>query len=241
MPRYPKKSVSKKKTSSYKSLSRQVKTLSKKMTQKLQSVQFLTTNSFNTSQSDPTMNFANAQILTNYSQWQYLFPGIPNTFVAGSTPKMYHRYTTVDITWKKDGPLTAKETSDVDATFYLVSPKDSRGHIDSNHPLASTIDYSTYEGKTWLNLKNFKVHSMRRMTLTSDDSGPNEFRFQMKAKMNASVLNTGNYMNSSASWKEMNYSPDPSDNLYLLIFTNDFSLDAESTHITYSALHSINL
>lgn len=232
--KFPSKSVKKTYRKSKKStLNKRLKALEIKTKQVTHNVQFVSSDNFLTS--SVTGNYVSATKLTNYVTWQFMFPssavGFPTNYQA------IHKKTVVDLCFRKDGSLL-KETANVDATFFLASPRDSRGSVDTV-PLTNNVDYYLYDGIAYLNTKAWNIKAYRRITLASDDSGPNEKRFKMLAKMNCKITNTGATALASQDWKQMNSSPDPSDNLYLICFTNDSNVDGESSALSYNALHSM--
>lgn len=175
--------------------------------------------------------------LSNYAQWSYQFPtsavGFPINYQAT------HLKSRVDIILKKKYTGLGKEVDNVTFTIFLARLRDSRGVLNSTNPMQLGNDYTIQDGLAFLNPKNFQLLARRVVVLASDDSGPNEKRLTLHAKMNAKIVNTGNLSTGAQSWKNLNESPDPSDNLFLFVFSNDLQGDLQSTAMSYHAIHSV--
>lgn len=178
--------------------------------------------------------------LSNYSAWNRIF-GTSSDDEDGN--KMIHKSFGMDMYFN-----SSSEPNQINFSVFLVSLKDDmRGagfsNTTGNLSLSSGFDYYATDGLTLINKKNFNIHGSRRFTLGNNGTGlgssgaqtqyGTDRRIYMKMSCNKTVTN------STGNWKALDCSPDPSDNLYLLVFNDNAILDAEWPKVRINIVHTV--
>lgn len=178
--------------------------------------------------------------LSNYSNWNAIFGTNANDAHAKS---MIHKGFGLDMYLNSHS-----EPNQVQFTIFLVSLKDDgRGfafnNTNGNLSLSSGIDYYIQGGLVLLNKNNFNIHAIKRCVLGNNGVGlgsstaqtqyGTDRRYYMKIRANKKV------MNQQGDWKDLDCSPDPSDNYYLLIFNDNGILDAEWPRARINVVHTV--
>lgn len=199
----------------------------------------MTREQFRTSDETDVINPYAALILTNYSSWARLWPStstVPGTVKAD----MFHRYTIIDNHITLDN--INNEEGEVVFTYFVFSTKDAGGVLPTSvgvPSLTNNVDYSLVQGQAYLNLNKFKILYMKRFTLTGGDgtdmqADRSSIRFSAKIKVMSKVTSV------DGSWNNLAESPDPSDNIYHVLFNDNSSADLENPRWRWSALHSVD-
>lgn len=178
-------------------------------------------------------------ILTNYSSWARLWPST-STVPATVKPDMFHRYTIIDNHVTHDA--INNEEQEVVYTYFIFKCRDAGGVLPTSlgvPSLTNNVDYSLVQGQAYLNLNKYKILYMKRFTLTGGDGADmqadrSSIRFSAKIKVMNKVSNT------DGSWNQLTESPDPSDNIYHVLFNDNSSTDLENPRWRWSALHSVD-
>jgi len=178
--------------------------------------------------------------LTNYSDWNGIFGASSDDATANS---MIHKGFGIDMLFD-----AGSETDQINFTVFLVSLKDDiRGGAFNRTTgalsLTDSVDYYTYQGFSMLNKKCFNIHSVKRFTLGNNGVGlgsstaqtqyGTDRRFYTKITCNKSITNP------HGDWKQLNCSPDPSDNYYLLVFNDNGILDAQYPRLRMNVVHTV--
>lgn len=139
-------------------------------------------------------------------------------------------------------PNPEEETQNVE--LYAVSLRDSANDLLNQttgtlNNLSQGVHYYQYQGFTYINMKYFKVHAHKRWQLsTGVDISPGaqnldgyngrlDFKINVDKVIAAPSDNTNNQ-----SWKAMTCSRDPSQNYFLIWFTDNSSLDTEDVRVS---------
>lgn len=235
-----KKSYSSRRKSSYRrpkttlrSLQKQVKTLQKKTKTITERDQYAIVEGI-----DVVGNYV-ARNLCNYSGWDKVWTST-GTAVDNVRSSMYHRRILIDNNVTLDN--INNEEGEIRFTYFIVSRRDTASTAtDTVNSLSLTdaVDYAFVNGMAMMNLKKWKVHYVKRFTLTGGDGADMQadqckIRFQCYIKPNVRVTNP------DGNWKALTNSPDPSDTFYALLFSDNSSVDLENPRWTMSVLHSID-
>lgn len=181
----------------------------------------------------------NGTILSNFVNWDLLWPSTV-TSTHQSRPKMKWLSTIVDCNITLDN--INNEEGEIQFTAFLISPKNSRGQVALSGTVPTLVadqDYYTYAGKTYLNLNAFKIHAMKRFTLTGGDGADMQAdkivkRFRLKAYHKGRVVE-----NTDGSWKSLSRPGEPSDDLFLVCFNNNSVADLENPRWDWNVLHNV--
>lgn len=230
---YKKRLTRRKGTTSLQSLAKQVKTLQKKTKLITERDQYVTVDAMDTVSPYVVRN------LCNYNAWTKLWTST-GTGIQGIRSSMYHRYLTIDNLVTLDN--TNNEEGTINFTYFIVSRRDTAGTAtDTGTALSLTadVDYSNYNGRTFMNLKKYKVHFCKRFTLTGGDGADMQAdncqrRFTAHVKVGKKIVNPDGH------WQTLSNSPDPSDTYYALLFNDNFIGDLEEPRWSFSCLHSID-
>lgn len=177
--------------------------------------------------------------LCNYSSWSKLWPST-GTDIATVRNEMYHRYIMLDNNVTLDN--ANNEEGEIQFTYMIISRKDAAGSAtDTGNSLSLTdgVDYALAQGKAYMNLKKWKVHFVKRFTLTGGDGsdlqpGASLRRFSCRIKVGAKIVNP------DGSWTSLSNSPDPSDTYYAVLFNDNSSADLENPRWTAGVYHSVD-
>lgn len=178
-------------------------------------------------------------ILSNFVNWDTLWPSTV-TSVHQVRPKMKWMSTVCDINVTLDN--INNEEGEIQFTAFLISPKNSRGQValsGSVPTLVADQDYYTYAGKTYLNLNAWKIHDMRRFTLTGGDGADMQAdkcfkRFKLKAYHKGKVIE-----NTDGSWKSLSRAGATEHDLFLVLMNNNAGADLEYPRLDYNVLHTV--
>lgn len=180
--------------------------------------------------------------LCNYSDWQRMWPSTSSA-ASAIRSKMYHRYISLDNLVTLDN--TNNEEGTVNFTYMIVSRKDAAGSAtDSTNALTLTsgVDYivggGDAAGIAYMNLKKWKVHYVKRFTLTGGDLTDLQAD-QMQKRFKAYIKVKATVENPDGSWNTLTNSPDPSDTYYAILFNNNGTGDLESPRWSFNAIHGI--
>lgn len=233
----PKKIATKRRSAySMKSLARQVQLLQKKT--KLVTENDTYVDNLGTDVVSPYV----VHNLCNYSAWFKAWPST-STAISAVRNTMYHKSITLDNLVTLDN--INNEEGTVNFTYFVISRRDEAGTATdmAAAPLTLTanVDYvnpGSY-GFVYMNLKKWRVHAVRRFTLTQmdapdTDAGNAQRRFSLKIKVGKKISNP------DASWKVLENSPDSSDTYYAVLFNDNSTADLENPRWSLSAIHSIN-
>lgn len=178
--------------------------------------------------------------LSNYSNWTAIFGTNANDAHAKT---MIHKGFGIDMYLN-----SSTEPNSVQFTVFLVSLKDeARGfafnNTNGNLSLSSGVDYYAQNGLVLLNKHSFNIHAIRRCVLGNNGVGlgsstaqtqyGTDRRYYFKIRTSKKVQNQG------GDWKDLDCSPDPSDNYYLLIFNDNGILDAEWPRARINVVHTV--
>lgn len=171
--------------------------------------------------------------LNNFTSWTHLWPTV-NTATHNTRSKMYWLGFKFDFNVTLDN--INNEEGEIQFTAFIVSTKDAAGSTLITTPLTNNVDYTMTGGMAMMNPKKFKVHWQRRFTLTGGD-GPD-----MQA--DRCLYRSGGYIKvrkmieaTDDDWRGLSNSPDPSDNYYFIVLSNNDSADLENPRLTY---HFVN-
>lgn len=177
--------------------------------------------------------------LTDYTAWARLWP---TTTQVPATVKsqMFHRYTIIDNLITLDN--INNEEGLINFTYFVFSTRDAAGTLPTSlgvPSLTNNVDYSLVQGQAYLNLSKYKIHYMKRFTLTGGDGADmqadrSQIRFTARIKPMCKVVAV------DQSWNALSGSPDPSDNLYHVLFNDNSSTDLENPRWQWTALHSVD-
>lgn len=222
-----------KKTTSVAKLARDIRQLKAK--QKVSIVQAAYGQQSGTDMGDPY----NGTILSNFVNWDTLWPSTVTS--AHQTRNIMKWKTTVcDINITLDN--INNEEGEIQFTAFLISPKDARGQVALSGTVPTLVadqDYYTYAGKTYLNLNAWRIHSMKRFTLTGGDGADMQAdnitkRFRLKAYHKGKKVE-----NVDGSWKSLSRPGDPSNDLFLVVFNNNSVADLENPRMDWNVLHTV--
>lgn len=180
-----------------------------------------------------------ATIISNFVNWDTLWPSTV-TSSHQTRSKMKWKSTICDVNITLDN--INNEEGEVQFTAFLISPKNARGQValsGSVPTLVADQDYYSYAGKTFLNLNSWKIHSMKRFTLTGGDGADMQTgsifkRFRLKAYHKGRIVE-----NPDGSWKSLSRPGEPSDDLFLVVFNNNSVGDLENPRWDYNVLHTV--
>lgn len=218
------------------SLTRQVKSLQKKTAVVMEKDVYQIAEAIDCGQPYVVRN------LCNYVDWQKMWASTSSS-ASAIRSRMIHRYFTLDNLVTLDN--TNNEEGTVNFTYFIVSRKDSAGSAtDSTNALTLTsgVDYivggGDAAGIAYMNLKKWKVHYVKRFTLTGGDltdiqADQMQKRFRCYVKVNKTVENP------DGSWNTLTNSPDPSDTYYAILFNNNGTVDLENPRWSFNAIHGI--
>jgi len=179
--------------------------------------------------------------LSNYSNWVNIFGSSSNDSEAN---KMIHKSFGLDMYLE-----SSTEPNSIQFTVFLVSLKDQiRGaafnNSNGNLTLANNTDYYAQNGLVLLNKSAFNIHAVKRCVLGNNGVGlgsstaqtqyGTDRRYYMKVSCNKTVGDS-----PQGDWRNMDCSPDPSDNYYLLIFNDNGILDAENPRVRINVVHTV--
>jgi len=179
--------------------------------------------------------------LSNYTSWVNIFGSSANDSEAN---KMIHKSFGLDMYLNSHS-----EPNSIQFTIFLVSLKDQiRGaafnNSNGNLSLTNNTDYYAKDGLVLLNKKAFNIHAIKRCVLGNNGVGlgsstaqtqyGTDRRYYMKMTCNKSVGDS-----PQGDWRNMDCSPDPSDNYYLLIFNDNGILDAENPRVRINVVHTV--
>lgn len=217
------------------SLARQVKSLQKK-------TKVITENDtyYVSTATDVAAPFA-AWNLSNYTTWVKAWATATNT--AGNLRSaMYHKSFYIDNLVTLDN--INNEEGTVNFTYMIISRRDVAGTATDTYAslsLTANDDYLTgsTNGFVYMNLKKWKVHAVRRFTLTQmdidgADSSVCQKRFNIKVKVGKKIEA------GDANWKTLENSPDPSDTYYAVLFNDNLSTDLESPRWSFTCMHNVS-
>lgn len=231
--RSPAKKRTFRKRSTIASLQKAVRTLQKKTQQVTENDIFEITEAID------NVSPYSARNLCNYSGWNKLWPSTATALEAVRS-KMYHKSFTIDNMITLDN--VNNEEGLINFTYFIVSRKDTAGTAtDTVNALSLTsgVDYNTVDGKAFLNLKKWKIHFMRRFSLTGGDGA--DMQADLSQKRIVAKIRVGKKVeNPDGGWRTMTNSPDPSDTYYALLFSNNSSADLENPRWTFNCIHSVN-
>jgi len=179
--------------------------------------------------------------LSNYSSWVNIF-GSSGNDAEGN--KMIHKSFGLDMYLN-----SSTEPDPIQFTIFLVSLKDQiRGAAFNNAngtlSLANNTDYYAKDGLVLLNKKAFNIHAVKRCVLGNNGVGlgsstaqtqyGTDRRYYMKMRCNKTVGDS-----PQGDWKNLDCSPDPSDNYYILIFNDNGILDAQNPRVRINVVHTV--
>lgn len=181
----------------------------------------------------------NGTILSNFVNWDTLWPSTV-TSTHQTRPRMKWLSTICDVNITLDN--INNEEGEIQFTAFLISPKNARGQVALSGTVPTLVadqDYYSYAGKTYLNLNAFKIHAMKRFTLTGGDgadlqTGSIFKRFRLKAYHKGRVVE-----NTDGSWKSLSRPGEPSDDLFLVVFNNNSVGDLENPRMDWNVLHNV--
>lgn len=229
-----KKRMSRKRTgTTIKSLAKAVRTLQAKTATVTERIQYGDEENIDCAQPYVIAN------LCNYNTWFKLWPST-GTDIAQSRNSMYHRYFSIDNNITLDN--IQDEEGEVMFTYFIVSRRDTAGTATDNTnnlTLSQNVDYAQHSGKSFMNLKKWKVHYVKRFTLSGGDGAELQSdhafkRFKATIKVNAKVTNP------DGQWQALSNSPDPSDTYYAVVFNDNVTLDGEAPKWSYFCIHSVD-
>lgn len=159
--------------------------------------------------------------------------------------KMVHKSFGMDLYLTLEA--TVNETDTTQFTMFLVSLRDIIGNAYNPSSgalsLISGQHYVIRGGQVLLNKKCFKIHKMKRITLTNHGTSlanpsaqtqsGTDCRFYWKSRPNALITNP------VGDWKSMNSAQDPSKQYYLLTFSDNSSGDLQNPQLQYNIIHTV--
>lgn len=191
--------------------------------------------------------------LTNFNSYSGIFGTTGNDFEGN---KCIHKSFAMQcrVTLNNVSP----ETDTVSFTAFLVKLKDemassinyTNGTLTLTPGLhyaqlgtASLIDANASTGMVMLNKKFFTILKYKRFTLTNyganldvsaaQTEDGTDAEWYWKVKTGVTVRNPG------GDWKNLNISPDISDNYFYLLFNNNESADLENPYFMVNAVHTV--
>lgn len=229
----PMKRTYKKKTLTVSTLARQVRALQKKTAQVTERDTYQLNEAIDVGSTYVVRN------LCNYDAWNKLWPSTTGS-ISDVRSSMYHRYFTLDNIISLDN--TNNEEGEVNFTYFIVSRKDESGSASdttNNLGLGSSVDYTGTAGLVYMNPKKWKIHYVKRFTLTGGDGADMQadramIRFRSYIKVGKKVTNP------DGSWKALTNSPDPSDTYYAILFNDNSTADLENPRWKFNAIHVID-
>lgn len=174
--------------------------------------------------------------ITNYTGWASLFP-------SGFTTEKNEAYIK---NFYIDNLITLdninNEEGTINFTYMVISRKDEAGTATdtvNSLLLTNNVDHSIVAGKAYMNLRKFKVHYVKRFTLTqmdteATDAGLAQIRFSHKIRVGKKVVNPDGW------WKSLENSPDPSDSYYVVLFNDNSAADLESPRWDFQCIANVN-
>lgn len=181
-----------------------------------------------------------AYCLTRYSNWELLFPSVPTT-LTNSRSTCYVKRMTINALVSHDS--LNNEEEQVKYTLAIVQLKDAAGQpaLDAFGQPTLTVgeDYAVNDGFAFLNKRKFKILYYKSFVLTGGegadmqaDRSLRHFKISLKPKTKVE--------NPDGSWKTLSSSPDPSDNLYMILFSNNSVADLESPRLSGNFLITVD-
>lgn len=181
--------------------------------------------------------------LSRPSAWSAIFGAGTNDAEAN---RIVHKNFRLECRISLENLLNNEENT-VNFTAFLVSLKDDATPIFNQSTGVLTMSnnnhYYQQNGITFLNPRVFKVHKMKRFTLTNfggslDIAGAQsqygaDKRFHFKIPVNKTIVNT------AGDWRGLSQVPDPSKSYYLLIFNDNSLADGENPTMNLSVVHTL--
>lgn len=231
---FRKRPVRKSKTTTLATLQKQVRLLQKKTKLVTQDV------SYRVNEAIDVVSPYVVRNLTNYSSWAELFPSGLSTVEKNEA---YIKHIHIDNLITLDN--VNNEEGTINFTYMVISRKDEAGTATdtvNSLSLTNNIDYSLVAGKSYMNLRKWKVHYVKRFTLTQMDADSStqvdasqcQRRFAHKIKIGKKVVNPDGF------WKSLENSPDPSDTYYAILFNDNSAADLESPRWDFNSIASVN-
>lgn len=231
------KKIAKGKTTQIQTLAKAVKTLQRKSRVEAQY--------FNYAQNIDNVNITSAitQNLSYYSGWTRIFGTTSNDDAAN---RIMHKSCGMDIRVSLENSVNNEEET-TNFTCFLVSMKDEIGGYflpgSGGLTLAEGVTHSTQKGMVLLNKKMFNIHKYKRFTLTNYGTAltapaaqsqyGTDRRWYWRLPINKMITNP------NGDWKIMNSAQDPSKTYFLIVFSDNSTLDAESPSLNVSCVHTV--
>lgn len=224
------RSYRKKSSVTMSALARQVKALKKTVTQvALDPTQYASGGATDLT-TDPAVVH-----LTNYSSWTTLWPSV-NTSPHTIKSKMIHKGFKFDMNVTLDN--INNEEGEIQFTAFIVSTKDAAGSTVITTPLVNNSDYTMTGGMAFLNPKKYKIHWVRRFTLSGGDGADMQTGTIFK-RLYGYIRANKKVEAFDDNWRDLTSSPDPSDNYYLIVLHNNDSADLENPRFSYHTVHTV--
>lgn len=218
-------------------LARQVKQLQKRTKLVTQDMTYRVADTYITEVVNPYI----MRNLSNFSTWSTLFP---SQGIDTGKNEMYWKTIHLDNLVTLDTGGTYLEKSTINFTYMVISRKDEAGTstlVGSSNTteLVNNVDYVSYGGKAFMNMRKFNVHYVKRFTLTSMDTDiiqvdQGQIRFSHKIRVGKKVVA------GDGAWQDMTNSPDPSDTYYAVLFNDNIITDNQYPGWQMHALMNVN-
>lgn len=176
------------------------------------------------------------RLLTNYSQWATLWP-TTNSAISQVRDKARIKSIMIDNLVTLDNSIYT-ERSTIDFTYFVFRLKDASGAMPTssgNPTLVADVDYTTNNGKAYLNLQRFKILYVKRFTLTQAENA-NGDAAKIQARFTANIKLNTLAKAFDDNWKDMNEDPNESNNVYHVLFNSNSILDSQAPYWEYACI-----
>lgn len=178
------------------------------------------------------------------------YTGMSGTFGTSTDDfeanKMVHKSVAMDCYVSLENTVNDEEST-IGFTAYIVSLQDNIGGYFAPGTGALTLvsgqTHEVIKGMVLLNKKMFKIHKVKRFTLSNHNTtlaNPSaqtqygtDHRWYWKLKLGHTVSNP------AGNWKSLSSALDPSKTYYFLLFTDNTSADLESPTLNMTCVHTI--
>lgn len=197
-----------------------------------------------------SQNIDNVNIGTSLVQNLTYYSGFTRIFGTGTNDdegnRIIHKGLGMDVRVTLENTVNNEEET-TNFTCFLVSARDDIGGYflpgSGSLTLSEGITHSTQKGMVLLNKKMFNIHKMKRFTLTNFGTALTapaaqsqygaDKRWYWRLPINKMVTNP------AGDWKTLNSAQDPSKCYFLIVFSDNSTLDAESPSLNVSCVHTM--
>lgn len=177
--------------------------------------------------------------LTQYSNWSHMWPSTTSALVS-SKSKMTLKKMLLNSLVTLDN--VNNEEGEIKFTYVVLQGKDTFTPVLDAFGapvLTGGQHYTIQDGFAYINKNYFKILQYKTFVLTGGDGA------DLQADRSSIVLRTRLYPkftveNPDGSWNTLITSPDPSDNIYVVLFNNNSAADTESPRWTGTMIATLD-